>query len=308
IDDVAGQSQNTGKDVVKELLQLRETQDGLKKRECEYNVLIEDEAMPMDEYTEAKADLESVYHKVDAHTASSIKQREPAITKVACSFNVLCDTMEDLFNKGKAPPGTICLKKLEIKGIFTLDVDDAIWEDLGLDKGSPAAPPPWLSDKGVRVGIRALLEYDCCIEEKVRLRHECRSMHFWLSKEWRIVNLALGTGKNFDVLLVNLLNFGNLASLPDWGPSAEDIINFRIAQKTAVLKEVPTIHTESNIELECQEWDEESEYSDSEHREVDMLLFDILDAPNPPWLCPTYDGRAQHMMVVPKPPWLRPSY
>ncbi|KAG6904294.1 hypothetical protein DXG01_011130 [Tephrocybe rancida] len=184
-------------------------------------------------------------HKVDAHTVSSIKQCEPAITKVAHSFNVLCDTMEDLFNKGKAPPGAICPKKLEIKGIFALDVDDAIWEDLGLDEGSPVATPPWLSDEGVRAGIRALLEYDCCIEEK---------------------------------LSVNSLDFGNLASLPDWGPSAKDIINFCIAQKTAVLKEVPTIHTENNIELERQEWDKESEYSDSEHREVDMLLFDILDA------------------------------
>ncbi|KAG6914035.1 hypothetical protein DXG01_002839 [Tephrocybe rancida] len=184
-------------------------------------------------------------HKVDAHTASSIKQREPAITKVACSFNVLCDTMEDLFNKGKAPPGTICPKKLEIKGIFTLNVDDAIWEDLGLDKGSPAAPLPWLSDEGVRAGIRALLEYDRCIEEK---------------------------------LSVNSLDFGNLASLPDWDPSAKDIINFCIAQKTAVLKEAPTIHTKNNIELEHQEWDEESKYSDSEHGEADMHLFDILDA------------------------------
>ncbi|KAG6904048.1 hypothetical protein DXG01_012965, partial [Tephrocybe rancida] len=264
IDDVAGQSRNAGKDAVKELLQLRETRDGLKKREREYDALVEDEATPMDEYMEAKADLELVRlrlqelatrirnkqsilsvtdrtqlknltnnpflaaqmnalalkqrlrdrlrarkfemerlecsfckqvndHKVDAHTASSIKQREPAITKVARSFNVLCDTMEDLFNKGKAPPGAICPKKLEIKGIFALDVDDAIWEDLGLDEGSPVATPPWLSDEGVRAGIRALLEYDRCIEEKVRLRHECRSMHFWLSEEWRIVNLALGT-------------------------------------------------------------------------------------------------------------------
>ncbi|KAG6904075.1 hypothetical protein DXG01_012803, partial [Tephrocybe rancida] len=154
------------KDAVKELLQLRETRDGLKKREREYDALVEDEATPMDEYMEAKADLELVclrlqelatrirnkqsilgvtdYHKVDAHTASSIKQREPAITKVARSFNVLCDTMEDLFNKGKAPPGAICPKKLEIKGIFALDVDDAIWEDLGLDEGSPVATLPWL--------------------------------------------------------------------------------------------------------------------------------------------------------------------
>ncbi|KAG6904026.1 hypothetical protein DXG01_013121 [Tephrocybe rancida] len=54
------QSQNAGKDAVKELLQMRETRDGLKKREREYDALIEDEATPMDEYIEAKADLESV--------------------------------------------------------------------------------------------------------------------------------------------------------------------------------------------------------------------------------------------------------
>ncbi|KAG6914278.1 hypothetical protein DXG01_001310, partial [Tephrocybe rancida] len=209
------------KDAVKELLQLHKTQDGLKKWEHEYDVLVEDEATPMDEYMEVKANLESVclhlqelatriqnkqsilgvtdhaqlknltnnpfltarmnalalkqrlhdqlrarkfkmehlecsFHK--QVNASSIKQHKPAITKVARSFNVLCDTMEDLFNKGKAPPSTICPKKLEIKGIFALNVDDAIWEDLRLDEGSPVAPPPWLSDEGVQAGIRALLE------------------------------------------------------------------------------------------------------------------------------------------------------
>ncbi|KAG6912348.1 hypothetical protein DXG01_015256 [Tephrocybe rancida] len=121
-------------------------------------------------------------------------------------------------------------------------------------------------------------------------------MRFWLSEEWRIINMALGTDDASLVyhlklhrssllrlcsqwqLSVNLLNFGELASLPNWGPSAKYVINFRIAQKTAVFKQVPTMHTESNIELECQERDKESEYSDSEHGEADMILFDILNA------------------------------
>ncbi|KAG6907465.1 hypothetical protein DXG01_008801 [Tephrocybe rancida] len=305
---------------------LHETRDGLKKRECEYDALIEDEATPMDEYMEAKDKLELVSlclqelstrihnkqsvlgvtncawlnnltnnpfltarmntlalkqclhdrlcarkfemeqleclfhkqvndHKVDVHTASSVKQCKPAITKVACSFNALCDTMEDLIKRGKAPPGATCLNKLDIKGIFALDVDDTIWEDLGLDKGSLAPLPPWLSDEGMQAGIRALLEYDHCIEEK---------------------------------LSVNSLDFGDLASLPDWGPSTEDIINFHIAQKTAVVKEVPIIDTERRdteriIELECQEQDKESKYSDSENGEADMILFDILDAADASW-------------------------
>ncbi|KAG6915066.1 hypothetical protein DXG01_013656 [Tephrocybe rancida] len=135
-------------------------------------------------------------------------------------------------------------------GLANTNVDDAIWEDLGLDEGSLAPPPPWLSDEGVQAGIRALLEYDRCIKKK---------------------------------LSVNSLDFGDLASLPDWGPSTEDIINFHIAQKTAVVKEVPTVDTERRdteriIELERQEQDEESKYSDSENGEADMILFDILDA------------------------------
>ncbi|KAG6912561.1 hypothetical protein DXG01_013806, partial [Tephrocybe rancida] len=243
---------------------MREARDGLKKREHEYDALIKDEATPMDEYTEAKADLESVRvrlqdlntriqnkqsvlgvtdrarlrnltnnpfltawmnalalkqrlcdrlrarkfeierlerlfckqvndQKVDAHTASSVRSREPAIAKVARSYNTLCATMEKLFADGKAPRGAICPKRLELKGIFDLDVDDTIWEDIGLEDRSPAALPPWLANEGVRVGIKALLERDRCVEEEVRLRHECRSMHIWLSEEWCIVNLALGT-------------------------------------------------------------------------------------------------------------------
>ncbi|KAG6912814.1 hypothetical protein DXG01_011805, partial [Tephrocybe rancida] len=186
------QSRNAGKDAVKELIQLRETRDGLKKRQREYDALIEDENTPVDEYTEAKTELESVRsrlreltakirdkqsalgvadcarlekllndpflaarmnalalkqclrdrlrsrkfeldrlersfrkqvndQKVDAHTAASVKSRKPAISKLARSYNALCNTMQQLFDKGKAPCGAICPKQLELKGIFDLD-------------------------------------------------------------------------------------------------------------------------------------------------------------------------------------------
>ncbi|KAG6904344.1 hypothetical protein DXG01_010823, partial [Tephrocybe rancida] len=208
----AGQSRNAGKDAVKELIQLRETRDGLKKRQREYDTLIEDENIPVDEYTEAKTELELVHlclreltakirdkqctlgvtdhvrlekllnvpflaarmnalalkqhQKVDAHTASSVRTREPAIAKVACSYNALCATMEQLIINGKAPHGAICPKQLELKGIFDLDVDDMIWEDIRLEEGMPAALPPWLADEDMCAGIKALLEHDRCIEEE----------------------------------------------------------------------------------------------------------------------------------------------
>ncbi|KAG6907160.1 hypothetical protein DXG01_010310, partial [Tephrocybe rancida] len=348
------QSWNAGKDAVKELIQLRETRDGLKKRQRDYDTLIEAENTPADEYIEAKTELESVclclreltakirdkqfalarmnalalkqclrdrlrsrkfeldrlersFHKqvndqkVDAHTASSIKSCEPAIAKVARSYNTLCATMEQLIIKGKAPRGTICPKQLELKGIFDLDVDDIIWEDIRLNEGMLAAPPPWLTDEDMRAGIKALLERDHCVEEEVHLRHECCSMRVWLSKEWCIVNLALGTDDQSLVyhlrlwrssllrlcsqwqLSVHSLDFGDITSLPDWGPSMEDILNFRNTQKTVLVKEVQITNTGGNsteydIELEREEWDEESEYSDSEHGEVDMILIDTIDA------------------------------
>ncbi|KAG6913255.1 hypothetical protein DXG01_008367 [Tephrocybe rancida] len=48
------------KDAVKELIQLCETRDSLKKRQHKYDALIEDENTPVDEYTEAKTKLELV--------------------------------------------------------------------------------------------------------------------------------------------------------------------------------------------------------------------------------------------------------
>ncbi|KAG6913159.1 hypothetical protein DXG01_009217, partial [Tephrocybe rancida] len=75
------QSQNAGKDAVKELLQMHETRDGLKKWEHEYDALIEDEATPMDEYAEAKADLESVHVRLqDLTTRIRNKQSVLGVT------------------------------------------------------------------------------------------------------------------------------------------------------------------------------------------------------------------------------------
>ncbi|KAG6909532.1 hypothetical protein DXG01_016925 [Tephrocybe rancida] len=54
---------------------LRETRDGLKKWQREYDALIEDENTPLDEYTEAKTELESVcLHLRDLTTKIHDKQ------------------------------------------------------------------------------------------------------------------------------------------------------------------------------------------------------------------------------------------
>ena len=56
---------------------------------------------------------------------------------------------------------------LHFTSISTLDVDDSIWQDIGLteDDGS-TEPPPWLGDEDVHDGIKFMLEEDRCEEEQ----------------------------------------------------------------------------------------------------------------------------------------------
>ena len=84
---------------------------------------------------------------------------------------------------------------MEIKqeGLFKLDVDDDIWQDIGLtdDVDNLQGIPDWLGDERVRDGIKALLERDRCIEEEQHLIQERLSMQQWMQEEWMVVEQAL---------------------------------------------------------------------------------------------------------------------
>lgn len=129
--------------------------------------------------------------KIHSHTESSVKRRDPNIQQLAQNYNKLCDDMARLIRERKAPLGSVCPTKIERKGLFALDVDDNIWQDIGLDDGSTETEPPlWLCDDRVREGIKALLELDRCTEEEERLRGECQAMRHWFAEEWNILNAA----------------------------------------------------------------------------------------------------------------------
>lgn len=134
--------------------------------------------------------------KIHSHTESSVKRRDPNIQQLARNYNKLCDDMVRLIQERKAPRGAIAPPKIASKGLFALDVDDEIWQDIGLDDEPDANPPLWLCDKEVREGIKALLEHDRCVEEETRLHSECRAMQEWFSEEWAVVIDAYkNTGK-----------------------------------------------------------------------------------------------------------------
>ncbi|KAI5993141.1 hypothetical protein F5J12DRAFT_786017 [Pisolithus orientalis] len=71
------------------------------------------------------------------------------------------------------------------KGLFVqLDVDDDIWQDIGLGDDSDGLLPPWLADEKVHSRIRSLLELRHCEEEERHLLQERRALTEWFSEEW----------------------------------------------------------------------------------------------------------------------------
>ncbi|KAG6814707.1 hypothetical protein H0H93_012533 [Arthromyces matolae] len=181
-----------------------------------------------------------------------------------------------MINDKKAPRRAQRPPKIDLKGLFSLDVDSDIWRDVDVedDDASRSDPPAWLAVENVREGIKALLERDRCLEEENRLRHECRSMVQWFSEEWKVINLAISTTHNNGILYqlqlrrtylcrlyvlwersVQSLDFGDLSSLPQWGPSIKDQLEIRIAQSTASV-------ADDGSDLEEEEEEEGEEYLD----------------------------------------------
>ncbi|KAJ7694352.1 hypothetical protein B0H17DRAFT_931798 [Mycena rosella] len=133
-------------------------------------------------------------NKLYSHTESAVKRREPMISKVNADYNKLCGEIAKLIQDGQAPRGAIAPNPIPAKGIWQLDVDDGIWEDIGLDDDDAEAatePPPWLCDEQARSGIKAMLELDRCDEEDVRLKKETCLLREWFPEEWATVSLAI---------------------------------------------------------------------------------------------------------------------
>ncbi|KAF7343966.1 CxC2 domain-containing protein [Mycena venus] len=141
---------------------------------------------------------------------SAIKQREPTITKITAEYNKLCAKITTLIKTGQAPRGTIAPLPIPLKGLWQLDVDDAIFQD-------------------VRARIKAVLELDRCDEEDARLRRENLALCVWFWEEWDVAVRAIDeAGKSIlhQDKLVRLCmtwdkclpDFGaEMGALPPWG-------------------------------------------------------------------------------------------
>jgi hypothetical protein len=80
--------------------------------------------------------------------------------------------------------GVIPPQPIQRDGLFKLDVDDDIWQDVGLEDDGDGPIPRWLGDDAVRRGIKAMLDFDRCCEEEVRLQKERCALQEWMIEEW----------------------------------------------------------------------------------------------------------------------------
>ncbi|KAF8834234.1 hypothetical protein BDN67DRAFT_992712 [Paxillus ammoniavirescens] len=140
--------------------------------------------------------IERAYHqmvgdqRLCSHAEASVKHREPTLLRLVTAYNGLCNKLMTLIQQWKAVRGAVMPHYIPREGLFELDVDDDIWQDVGLT-GGEAEPPAWLADDKVRMGIRDLLEKDQCIEEEMRLRREHCNLQEWCQVEWEATHLCL---------------------------------------------------------------------------------------------------------------------
>ena len=112
---------------------------------------------------------------------------------MVAKYNDLCQQISSLIAVGHAPDGAIVPQIITCEGLFKLDVDDDIWQDVGLEDDDYIgdSPPCWLSDEKVHQGIAALLELDCCREEEKQLMKKHCAMQEWVIEEWRCIEIRL---------------------------------------------------------------------------------------------------------------------
>ena len=129
--------------------------------------------------------------KIASSTESSIKRREPGILKLAKTYNDLCKEMHNLGRKRRAPRNIVMPYPIDTNKLFSLDVDDEIWQDIGLDENEDKEGTPlWLGDSNIRNGIKHLLILDRCLEEEARLKRERLALQEWMYEEWTTLQRA----------------------------------------------------------------------------------------------------------------------
>ncbi|KAF8436868.1 hypothetical protein L210DRAFT_961007 [Boletus edulis BED1] len=242
-----------GVEEIKELKRLKSShylQDRMNARALKYHIreCLHQRKFEFDRLThEYRQTINDVIDKkLHTHTQSAISRREPAIMSLVVKYNSLCDKLEHHITHDRAPQGVISPLKIFKERLWSLDVDDGIWQDVGLEDAKEThAIPNWLGNDETRQGIQAMLEFNCCVERERRLKREQSAMQCWMKREWDAILKALADTE--DEALQNQLelhkrkllelcviwqrgveDIPHLSTNMSWGPSMLDIAAVRL--------------------------------------------------------------------------------
>lgn len=240
--------------------------------------------------------------KLEAHANQHIKKKEPGIQLLAKNYNKLCEQLDKIIKSKKAPHGALSPLPIDISSLFKLDVDDDIWEDIGLtqDNDNNQVIPGWLGDEDIRKGIRALLDLSRCEEEERRLIAERISMQQWFREEWDVIIAAIDCSVEDEhlsfqlhqqkrelmrlcigwIFHVTIIPCGPVVS---WGPTDEELYQAQQYEKT---ESVVHVGVEDNDDVMDGEVDDEDDLwvSDSmdelfeESQILDDMEMDMAEA------------------------------
>ncbi|KAJ7857948.1 hypothetical protein B0H14DRAFT_2578119 [Mycena olivaceomarginata] len=195
-------------------------------------------------------------NKLIAHTEAAIKRRSSSRT-------------------ARRPEARSRPIPIPAEGMWELDVDDTIFQEVGLDgRDDDGEPPLWLCNKKVRTGIKAMLELDQCDEEDAQFAEgesgvadsDVDKYHLKLHQN-KLVRLCATWDKC-------LPNFGAaMGLLPPWGPSVMQLSSCCVDAHRAA-------HGEERHYGQKLSWDDEDE--DGEQSGGEDEDFGILDAVIPP--------------------------
>ena len=262
-----------------EFLKLRMRALALKQRICDQ---LRQQKFELENLEQAYC--KTVNHlKLEKHAQSQLKRKEPGIQANAKKYNKLCSDLSEMIVKQAVPRGAIAPLPIVLDRLFKLDVDDDIWQDIGLtnETDDMTEIPAWLGNNDVRDGIKALLEHDRCVEEMERVKHERVCMQEWFKEEWVVAQEAIVITEDINVLfqlnrhkdhLLRLCVTWELAirgipctmSKKDWGPSLDEMEKtHKYEFEKQVIQQEDSDLEEENIDLDEEENIEDAEFIDN---------------------------------------------
>ncbi|KAG2123852.1 hypothetical protein DEU56DRAFT_917259 [Suillus clintonianus] len=169
-----------------------------------------------------------------------LRQRKIELERLERSYRATVNAERKLHRR--APRSAVPPHIIPRNGIFQLDIDDDIWQDVGLDDDT-LNPPAWLSNDMVRNGIRLQLEVDRCNEEEAQLTWERAVIQEWMLAEWDSTQTALHkavadpvmffhlrsrTDELLDICVIWKKKVQNIPCawpmIASWGPSDEALV------------------------------------------------------------------------------------